>query len=114
MPYDPSLNSPGPSSRTPSGAIIDRFGPSGGMPSRSPTWQQSSPPPQTPQGNPWQNPFGRSSPSWGGNNGVFKMPGPQNAGQLSCTLNIPEAASATVALFNVRTTFYILFATRNK
>ena len=35
-------------------------------------------------------------------------------GQLSCTLNIPEAASATVALFNVRTTFYVLFATRNK
>ena len=32
---------------------------------------------------------------------------------LSCTLNIPEAASATVALFNVRTTFYILFATCN-
>ena len=35
-------------------------------------------------------------------------------GQLSCTLNIPEAATATVALFNVRTTFYVLFATRNK
>ena len=35
-------------------------------------------------------------------------------GQLLCTLNIPEAASATVALFNVRTTFYVLFATRNK
>ena len=33
---------------------------------------------------------------------------------LACTLNIPEAASATVALFNVRTTFYVLFATRNK
>ena len=31
-------------------------------------------------------------------------------GQLSCTLNIPETASATVALFNVRTTFYVLFA----
>ena len=30
------------------------------------------------------------------------------------TLNIPEAATATVALFNVRTTFYVLFATRNK
>ena len=29
-------------------------------------------------------------------------------------LNIPEAATATVALFNVRTTFYVLFATRNK
>ena len=29
-------------------------------------------------------------------------------------LNIPETASATVALFNVRTTFYVLFATRNK
>ena len=30
------------------------------------------------------------------------------------TLNIPEAATATVSLFNVRTTFYVLFATRNK
>ena len=29
-------------------------------------------------------------------------------GQLSCTINIPEAATATVALFNVRTTFYVL------
>ena len=36
------------------------------------------------------------------------------AGQLSCTLNIPVAASSTTALFNVRTTFYVLFATRNK
>ena len=35
-------------------------------------------------------------------------------GQLSCTLNIPATASSTTALFNVRTTFYILFATRNK
>ena len=35
-------------------------------------------------------------------------------GQFSCTLNIPETASATVALFNVRTTFYVLLATRNK
>ena len=35
-------------------------------------------------------------------------------GQLSCTLNIPGAATATVALFNVRTTSYVLFATRNK
>ena len=26
------------------------------------------------------------------------------------TLNIPEAATATVVLFNVRTTFYVLFA----
>ena len=40
-------------------------------------------------------------------------PGVQT-GQLSCTLNIPETASATVALFNIRTTFYVLFATRNK
>ena len=38
----------------------------------------------------------------------------EQTGQLSCTLNIPEAATATVALFNVRTTFYVLFATRNK
>lgn len=36
------------------------------------------------------------------------------AGQMSCTLNIPVAALSTTALFNVRTTFYILFATRNK
>ena len=35
-------------------------------------------------------------------------------GQLSCTLNIPSAAAATTALFNIRTTFYVLFATRNK
>ena len=35
-------------------------------------------------------------------------------GQLSCTLNMPVTASSTTALFNVRTTFYILFATRNK
>ena len=35
-------------------------------------------------------------------------------GQLSCTLNIPATASATTALFNIRTTFYVLFATRNK
>ena len=35
-------------------------------------------------------------------------------GQLSCTLNIPIAALSTTSLFNVRTTFYILFATRNK
>ena len=35
-------------------------------------------------------------------------------GQLSCTLNIPAAAAATTALFNIRTTFYVLFATRNK
>lgn len=35
-------------------------------------------------------------------------------GQLSCTLNIPIAALSTAALFNVRTTFYLLFATRNK
>lgn len=35
-------------------------------------------------------------------------------GQLSCTLNIPIAALSTAALFNIRTTFYILFATRNK
>ena len=34
--------------------------------------------------------------------------------QLSCTLNIPATASATTALFNIRTTFYVLFATRNK
>ena len=39
---------------------------------------------------------------------------PVQTGQLSCTLNIPGAATATVALFNVRTTFYVLFATRNK
>ena len=31
-----------------------------------------------------------------------------------CLIKLPEAASATVALFNVRTTFYVLFATRNK
>ena len=36
------------------------------------------------------------------------------AGQLSCTLNIPVTALSTTALFNVRTTFYLLFATRNK
>lgn len=35
-------------------------------------------------------------------------------GQLSCTLNIPIAAVSTAALFNIRTTFYVLFATRNK
>ena len=35
-------------------------------------------------------------------------------GQLSCTLNIPEAATASVVLFNERTTYYVLFATRNK
>ena len=35
-------------------------------------------------------------------------------GQLSCTLNIPVVALSTTALFNVRTTFYVLFATRNK
>lgn len=35
-------------------------------------------------------------------------------GQLSCTLNIPVAALSTTALFNVRTTFYVLFATRNR
>lgn len=35
-------------------------------------------------------------------------------GQLSCTLNIPVVALSTTALFNVRTTFYILFATRNR
>lgn len=35
-------------------------------------------------------------------------------GQLSCTLNIPIVALSTVALFNIRTTFYLLFATRNK
>ena len=35
-------------------------------------------------------------------------------GQLSCTLNIPVVAVNTTALFNVRTTFYLLFATRNR
>lgn len=35
-------------------------------------------------------------------------------GQLSCTLNIPVAALSTAALFNVRTTFYVLFSTRNR
>lgn len=35
-------------------------------------------------------------------------------GQLSVTLNIPIAALSTAALFNIRTTFYLLFATRNK
>lgn len=35
-------------------------------------------------------------------------------GQVSCTLNIPVGALSTAALFNVRTTFYLLFATRNK
>lgn len=35
-------------------------------------------------------------------------------GQLSCTLNIPVAALSTTALFNVRTTFYIIFSTRNR
>lgn len=35
-------------------------------------------------------------------------------GQLSCTLNIPVVAVSTTALFNVRTTFYVLFATRNR
>lgn len=35
-------------------------------------------------------------------------------GQLSCTLNIPIAAVSTASLFNIRTTFYVLFATRNK
>lgn len=35
-------------------------------------------------------------------------------GQVSCTLNIPVNALSTAALFNVRTTFYLLFATRNK
>ena len=35
-------------------------------------------------------------------------------GQLSCTLNIPIVALNTAALFNMRTTFYLLFATRNK
>ena len=35
-------------------------------------------------------------------------------GQLSCTLNIPVISLGTTALFNVRTTFYILFATRNR
>lgn len=35
-------------------------------------------------------------------------------GQLSCTLNIPVAPVSTTALFNVRTTFYVLFATRNR
>lgn len=36
------------------------------------------------------------------------------SGQLSCTLNIPVAPVSSTALFNVRTTFYILFATRNR
>lgn len=36
------------------------------------------------------------------------------AGQLSCTLNIPIAALSTASLFNIRTTFYLLFSTRNK
>lgn len=35
-------------------------------------------------------------------------------GQLSCTLNIPVVAVNTTALFNVRTTFYVLFSTRNR
>ena len=35
-------------------------------------------------------------------------------GQLSCTLNIPVVALSTTALFNVRTTFYVLFSTRNR
>ena len=35
-------------------------------------------------------------------------------GQLSCTLNIPVVALSTTALFNVRTTFYIIFSTRNR
>lgn len=35
-------------------------------------------------------------------------------GQLSCTLNIPVVAVSTAALFNIRTTFYVLFATRNR
>lgn len=35
-------------------------------------------------------------------------------GQLSCTLNIPVVALSTTALFNVRTTFYLLFSTRNR
>ena len=39
---------------------------------------------------------------------------PRAWGEVTCTLNIPEAATATVSLFNVRTTFYVLFATRNK
>ena len=35
-------------------------------------------------------------------------------GQLSCTLNIPVVSLGTTALFNVRTTFYVLFSTRNR
>ena len=35
-------------------------------------------------------------------------------GQLSCTLNIPVVALSTTALFNVRTTFYVIFSTRNR
>ena len=35
-------------------------------------------------------------------------------GQLSCTLNIPVVALSTTALFNIRTTFYVLFSTRNR
>lgn len=35
-------------------------------------------------------------------------------GQLSCTLNIPVIALSTTALFNLRTTFYVLFSTRNR
>lgn len=35
-------------------------------------------------------------------------------GQLSVTLNIPVAATVAAALFNVRTTFYLLFSNKNK
>ena len=35
-------------------------------------------------------------------------------GMKKAKLKTKETASATVALFNVRTTFYVLFATRNK
>lgn len=35
-------------------------------------------------------------------------------GQLSCTLNIPVVALSTTALFNVRTTLYVIFSTRNR
>lgn len=40
--------------------------------------------------------------------------GGTQTGQLSCTLNIPVVALSTTALFNVRTTFYVLFSTRNR
>ena len=37
-----------------------------------------------------------------------------NGKEILKGINIPATASATTALFNIRTTFYVLFATRNK